>query len=162
MAQGIYRLDAVTRPPPAPGSARPAEEEDVNLVMEWGEGFARDSGVGFPPGREPVLHWIERGALYVWEDEGEPVSVTVAHGRTGRSVRIGYVYTPPGRRGRGYASALVAEVSQRMLDDGCEHCVLYTDLANPTSNGIYRRLGYRLLEEVRDYDVVDDRARRGT
>jgi predicted GNAT family acetyltransferase len=100
-----------------------------------------------------VVAWIEADALHVWEDEGAPVSVAVAQGRTGRGVRIGYVYTPPERRGRGYASALVASLSARMLADGCDFCVLYTDLSNPTSNRIYRRVGYRLLGEVRDYDL---------
>jgi predicted GNAT family acetyltransferase len=63
--------------------------------------------------------------------------------------RIGYVYSPPEWRGRGYATACVARVSQRVLDSGLQFCFLYTDLSNPTSNSIYRRLGYRPV-----YDVV--------
>jgi hypothetical protein len=42
----------------------------------------------------------------------------------------------------GHASALVAALSQRMLDTGKKFCFLNTDLANPTSNDIYRKLGY--------------------
>ena len=56
--------------------------------------------------------------------------------------RVGPVYTPPEQRRKGYASAAVAEVSQRFLDAGARVC-LYTDQANPTSNGIYQALGYR-------------------
>jgi predicted GNAT family acetyltransferase len=77
-----------------------------------------------------------------------------AHGRTRAGTRIGYVYTPPEARRRGYASALVAEVSQTMLERGCDFCVLYTDMSNPTSNGIYQTIGYRLIEQVRDFDIV--------
>ncbi len=154
MAQGVYRVDEVIPPPPPPGAIRAVAPGDIDLVVRWGEGFARDTGVGFPKGREPIVRWMETGALFVWEVEGEPVSVAVAHGRTWRGIRIGYVYTPPERRGRGYASALVAEVSRRMLGAGCEYCVLYTDLSNPTSNAVYRRVGYRLIDEVRDYDVI--------
>jgi predicted GNAT family acetyltransferase len=52
------------------------------------------------------------------------------------------VYTPPGRRGRGYATALVAALSAELLAAGRRFCFLYTDLANPTSNRIYQRIGY--------------------
>jgi predicted GNAT family acetyltransferase len=56
------------------------------------------------------------------------------------------VYTPPACRGRGYASALVAELSQRVLGRG-ERVILYTDLDNPTSNAIYQRIGYVAVDE---------------
>jgi GNAT superfamily N-acetyltransferase len=154
MPQGLYRLDSVTPPPDVPGRLRPATIDDVERVVVWGQGFARDTGIPFPPGRDPVLRWIEHEILYLWEDDGTPVSVSVAHGRTERGIRIGYVYTPPERRGQGYASALVAELSQSMLDSGLEFCVLYTDLTNPTSNAIYQRLGYRLIAELTDVDLV--------
>ena len=48
------------------------------------------------------------------------------------------MYTPPELRGHGYATALTAELSQRLLDGrlfegGRRFCFLYTDLANPTA-----------------------------
>ncbi len=79
----------------------------------------------------------------LWEDEGRPVSVTGFGSPTPTGIRIGPVYTPPELRGRGYASALVAEVSQAQLDAGRRFCFLYTNLANPTSNKIYVDLGYK-------------------
>ncbi len=72
-------------------------------------------------------------------------------GRTPNGVRIGAVYTPPKYRGRGYATACVAALSQRMLDTGLAFCFLYTDLSNPTSNNIYQRLGYHPVRDVVDY-----------
>ena len=80
--------------------------------------------------------------------------MAVARGRTPNSIRVGYVYTPRELRGRGYASATVAEVSQRMLDSGLRFCVLYTDLSNQTSNAIYQRIGYQVVQEVSDFDIV--------
>jgi hypothetical protein len=82
----------------------------------------------------------------------------VAHGRTPKGARVGYVYTPPESRGRGYASACVAALSQGLLDGGVEFCVLYTDLSNPTSNAIYTRLGYYPIDDVRDIDLVPEGA----
>jgi len=58
---------------------------------------------------------------------------------------IAHVYTPPYFRGRGYASSCVAQLSQLILDKGFAKCVLYTDLANPTSNSIYMKMGYRAI-----------------
>ena len=56
------------------------------------------------------------------------------------------VYTPPERRRRGYAGACVAALSAAALDVADE-CILYAQLANPTSNGLYRRLGYEAVAE---------------
>lgn len=152
MRQRIYRLDRVTVPP-SRGSLRQATPADLELSVDWSRGFARDVGSLFAASRETLAAWIERGHLFLWEDRG-PVATAVAHGRTPSGVRIGYVYTPPEHRRRGYASALVAALSQRMLDGGARFCVLYTDLANPTSNAIYQRIGYRPIEDVRDVDLT--------
>lgn len=84
---------------------------------------------------------ISSGALYLWED-GEPRSMAGEVAQTPHGARIGYVYTPPERRGRGYASACVAGLSQRVLASGRRSCFLYTDLSNATSNALYQRIGY--------------------
>ena len=61
------------------------------------------------------------------------------------------MYTPPEARGRGYASALVAELTAALLASGRSFCCLFTDLANPTSNRIYERIGYRPVTDVDEY-----------
>jgi hypothetical protein len=83
----------------------------------------------------------------LWED-GEPVSLAAAGGPTPNGIRIGPVYTPPELRGRGYASALVAELTRVQLEGGRRFCFLFTDLANPTSNRIYQRVGYEPVTDV--------------
>src|SRR6185369_491689 len=83
----------------------------------------------------------------LWEDDGRPVSLSGWGGPTPNGIRIGPVYTPPEHRGRGYATALVAGLSQALLDRGRRFCFLYTDLANPTSNAIYERIGYVKVAE---------------
>ena len=65
-------------------------------------------------------------------------------------VRVGFVYTPPDARGHGYASALVADISAEVLAGG-DRCILYTQLANPTSNAIYQRIGYKPLSDFAAY-----------
>ena len=78
------------------------------------------------------------------------------NGPTPNGIRVGYVYTPPGQRGRGYASALVAHVSQAQLDAGKRLCFLYTDMTNPTSNYIYQKLGYRRVAESIEVKIDDE------
>lgn len=153
MAQRLHRLERVIPPPEIEGRLRPAGAADSDLAVAWGRGFAEDAGTQFATTPETVEGWIRRGELFVWEVDGVPRSIAVAGGRTPRGVRIGYVYTPPAERRRGFATALVAALSQRMLDEGYDFCVLYTDLANPTSNAIYRRVGYEPLVDVRDFDI---------
>jgi predicted GNAT family acetyltransferase len=80
----------------------------------------------------------------------EPVSMAGSARPVGKGITIGLVYTPPEKRRKGYAAALVAALSQHMLDSGYEYCTLFTDLANPTSNEIYQRIGYR---PIADYDT---------
>jgi GNAT superfamily N-acetyltransferase len=153
MRQRIYRLDAVTPPASVRGRIRRAETADLALALAWGEGFARDAGSHLGPSASAVASWIQAGLLFLWETDGEPVSMTVARGATAHGIRVGYVYTPPEHRRSGYASALVATVSQWMLDGGYRFCVLYTDLGNPTSNAIYARVGYRPVCDVMDVEI---------
>ena len=148
----IFRLSAVRPPPsPPPGRLRLAGPEDRALVIGWYAAFVAEA---LPPGEPPtpdevVDRRIAQGGVFLWED-GDPVSLTVVGSRTPHGARVGPVYTPPDRRGRGYASACVAGASQAQLDAGLEFVFLYTDLANPTANHIYQDIGY---EPIRDVDA---------
>jgi len=76
-----------------------------------------------------------------------PVSLAGRNRTAGGQARIGPVYTPPDLRGRGFGGAATAAITQAALDDGAEGVVLFTDLANPTSNTLYQRLGYRPISD---------------
>ena len=91
---------------------------------------------------------MEARAVFLWEVEGETVAMAAAQGETPNGIRVGYVYTPPELRGRRYATTLTAGLTRLLLDRGRRFCFLYTDLANPTSNGIYLRIGYRKVAEA--------------
>lgn len=83
----------------------------------------------------------------VWEAGDVPVSIAGLTRQVAGMVRVGPVYTPPELRGHGYASAATAAVSRQALDAGAAEVVLFTDLANPVSNSIYQRIGYRAVED---------------
>jgi uncharacterized protein len=152
MGQGVYALTHVTPPSRMPeGSLREAEARDSALLGEWAEDFAVESGL--PEAEQRTMRsasaaWIADRLAWVWEAEGKAVTMAVVQGPTPRGIRVGMVYTPPQLRGRGYASALVARVSQHQLDLGRRACFLFTNLANPTSNGIYQAVGYVQVGEA--------------
>jgi predicted GNAT family acetyltransferase len=151
--QGIYALETVQPLPPAPGDARKATHDDRPLLLEWSQAFGEEVLEEDDPGRVEAVAMVDHrlgtddGGFLLWEDGGEPVSAAGWGGPTPNGIRIGPVYTPPDLRGRGYATALTAELSQRLLDQGRRFCFLFTDLANPTSNAIYERIGYVRVAE---------------
>lgn len=151
--QRIYRLESVRAETRAPGVMRTATTLDTELVMPWSVAFVRECGLGGDDEelRHGVAVVLERGQRVLWEHEGAAVAMAGFGGKTPSGTRISWVYTPPALRGRGYASALVAALSQRLLAEGNRCCFLYTDLANPTSNGIYRRIGYEPVCDAAHY-----------
>ena len=157
MAERIFRLSAVRAPRPAPGRMRLAEQADRTLLIAWIEAFTQEALAKSEEADEAVDRWLEhRGrSLWLWEDGDLRVSLCGAGGETPNGIRIGPVYTPPEHRGHGYASNLVAQVSQAQLDAGRTFVTLFTDLANPTSNKIYQDIGYEPVVDFEVFDFVD-------
>jgi uncharacterized protein len=151
LAERVFRAERVVPARAVPGRMRLYRSSDRELAVRWLDAFTAEALPEPPP--EPSSHWLNRrlaepeGSVVLWED-GEPVSLAAAGGPTPNGIRIGPVYTPPELRGRGYASALVAELTRVQLEEGRRFCFLFTDLANPTSNRIYQRVGYEPVTDV--------------
>ena len=151
LAQRTFRADHVDPPRPTPGRMRDYVRADRELAARWMDAFTEEALPEPPP--ESSEEFIDRreedpdGGLVLWDDDGA-VSLAGFGGLTPHGIRIGPVYTPPELRGRGYASALTAALTQRLLDGGRRFCFLFTDLSNPTSNSIYQRIGYRGVSDV--------------
>ena len=162
MAQGVLALERVSKLESTSGEPRVAVPEDLDLISTWMGEFAAEALPEEPHDEKRVRKAIKRrlagrapGAFWLWQVSGETVALTGHGNPTGRGIRIGPVYTPPRLRGHGYATGLVAAQSQWLLDNGYDFCFLYTDLANPTSNAIYERIGYRQVAEAASYVVAD-------
>lgn len=156
MHMGIHALESIEHDAAdIPGTLRLAGPDDRELVFQWVRKFVEDTGMEDAHTKRRAEQMMKDGAVYLWEDDAEPRSMVAAGSKTPNGVRVGYVYSPPSCRGKGYATAITAAVSQRMLDTGKKYCFLYTDLANPTSNAIYRRIGYRKVCEVVDIRFSD-------
>jgi GNAT superfamily N-acetyltransferase len=160
----LHTVTEVVPPQRVPGRLRPAKPDELDLVLRWH--FAFDADADEQAGRtgghamleqpDPatLLPRIEQGRVWLWEDEhGVPVHLTATNPPAYGVVRIGPVYTPRERRGLGYARAAVAEVSQRLLDDGHRVC-LFTDQDNPTSNRVYQAIGYRPVVDMANLEIT--------
>ncbi|MFC5186265.1 GNAT family N-acetyltransferase [Actinomadura harenae] len=140
--QRLYRLDALVPPRRMPpGGSRVATSADASRVMAWLDGFASEAGHGAP--RAVAEERLDSGCVHLWEVDGEPVAMAGRTPALDGMTRVAPVYTPRAHRRRGYGAAVTAAVSRAAIDLGLDDIVLFTDLANPTSNGIYQALGYR-------------------
>lgn len=150
----LYVLGTLTPPDPSPpGQARQATADDLDDVRAWSIDFEAEAhGDGLPHDEElersRALARIEAGCMWLWHD-GDGRLVSMAGSQTAQAgvARVGPVYTPPADRRRGYGTAVTAACTQGALDAGADYVVLFTDLANPTSNAIYRQIGYGVIGE---------------
>ncbi|MFE9425316.1 GNAT family N-acetyltransferase [Kitasatospora sp. NPDC006697] len=146
--QRLYRLGELAVPPVA-GRLRQVTEQDFDLALVWLTAFFVDVDHRAQQVPQYLRGRIAAGELFFWEDEsGEPAAMAAVSAVLGGMVRIGPVYTPPVLRGHGYGSAVTAGISQVGRDRGAGQVLLYTDLANPTANSIYQKIGYRPVEDT--------------
>jgi GNAT superfamily N-acetyltransferase len=156
MDQRLYRLTELEPPTDVPGELVIAGEADVDLLVEWRRAFGVESA-----GHQRHLSKAELAgqvrvllasgsAQCLWHVDGQPVSYASATTPSAGMSRIGPVYTPPEFRGHGYGSAVTAAASKWASDEGAEHVLLFTDLANRTSNAIYQRIGYVPVADALD------------
>lgn len=144
----LYRLAGLIAPDPAPaGRARAAGEADLPLLLDWVTAFKQESGEGGAASEEALRDRISYGGMLLWEDAGAPVSLAGFFRPVDAVTRIGPVYTPPELRGRGYAAGVTYAATEAAHASGAREVLLFTDLANPTSNRVYQRLGYTPVED---------------
>jgi uncharacterized protein len=149
MDQIVYALTKVVFPPPIPGEFRLARPEEAEMIGRWMSAFSEDTlpkaeHLTEESGIKKAQTLIAANRVAVWAVGGNPVAIATVGG-TNEVARIGSVYTPPEHRGHGYASAVVAHISQTQLDHGKKMCCLYADARNPVSNSIYRKIGYEFV-----------------
>jgi predicted GNAT family acetyltransferase len=142
----MYSLVDLVWPEAVPGQAYRAEtSRDLSVVAAW---FAAFHDEAQPDG--PIDDWtamaqrrMKAGEVHLWHTAGVPVALAGVSGAAAGVARVGPVYTPLRWRRNGYGSGITAAATAAALGAGAQDVVLYTDLANPTSNSIYQTIGYR-------------------
>ncbi len=142
--------DASLRAPA--GSFRKADEGDQGLLIGWTDSLTSEVRIAENVDSATIVRdAIRRERLYLWEDDGRPVSMAAWSGKTPNGVRIIFVYTPRELRNRGYATACVAELTRRQLATGSSFCWLYTDLSSAAAPNIFKKIGYWPVSDVAEY-----------
>ena len=145
--QGIYSLSKLTDCfKDVQGQGRVPKESDFDKVLSLSENFIVDCKSTRPQNFEASVHdAIFSGSRVLWVVNGEVVSMAGTAGETPNGSRVAWVYTPCALRGLGYGGAVTRFLTDRQLNHGKKFCFLYTDMANPTSNSIYKKLGYEFV-----------------
>jgi predicted GNAT family acetyltransferase len=140
------RIHVIKRPPRFPGAAgapRPVTASDAHILFAWLTAFQREA---IPRDPAPRMEQAEKsagsGRYLFWTVEEEPVSLAAISRRLSRTAAISHVYTPPERRGRGYAGSVTAALVERIFAEGKAAACLYADLRNPMSNRCYAKVGF--------------------
>lgn len=158
----LYELGELVTPE-VEGSYRTATLADLELVAQWMDDFHYFiDGVSHEPDdrdRDFLAERVTMGAMKLWSIGSVAVAMA-GHANSvstpsGLVTRVGPVFTPAENRGRGYGSAVTAALSAELLRDG-SRVMLYADADSPTSNGVYQRLGYQLLDEVVQFDLAGE------
>ena len=151
-----FELTEVIPPSNVSGEGRFATLAELELLSKWSKAFLVDAGLHDAPTDEQIqlatTQRIEGGNLFLWYDQGQPVSMSNQSRPTVHGTCVNLVYTPLEWRGHGYASAGVAALSQHILDSGKTFATLFTDMTNPTSNKIYQNIGYHPIADFNEYD----------
>jgi len=156
-AMGVHVLGEFAPSSGIAGTMRTATTDDVDLVEAWLLAFdadTHDRAAPHRPDRADLERRLTGGRLLLWSDGGHPVSLAGWHPPRAGVGRVGPVYTPPEHRRHGYAAAVTTAASRAVLSAGAERVMLFTDLSNPTSNGVYARLGYRQVSEASEWKLT--------
>ena len=151
----VFEARKVADVPLSAGKLRLARMEDHHLMARWIAAFLETIGapVDFGRAKSSAEQYINDRQLYIW-DRGGPVSIAKMSRPTRNGTTIGMVYTPCEHRNKGYATSCVFALTEKLLSNRYSFCNLYTDLSNPPSNSIYRRIGYVPLEDALEIDFT--------
>ncbi len=153
MSLRAYELRQVIPPAIPGGTSRQVSINESEVIIRFLNAF-HDEVMGE---REPmpditsILKAIDQGRVSAWEVEGKLVAMAIKGRATSHGMTVSGVYTILEARKQGYASALVAQLSQEILDEGYRVANLFTDLSNPTSNAIYQAIGYKPVCDYHRY-----------
>lgn len=152
LCHNVYRLDRLSPPAEVSGWPLVASADDVGLVASWFDDFHAEALPHDPAGDNTLLaeRRIAAGEIVLWTDEGDPVAMAACSAPAAGTARIGPVFTPLALRGRGFAAGATAAVAANALARGAKRVMLYADKANPTSNGLYQRLGFTVDHDAED------------
>ncbi|TFF95592.1 MAG: GNAT family N-acetyltransferase [Promethearchaeota archaeon] len=163
MDERNYKLTSVNEDTLGTNTFMLAKEIHRDLIIDWAKNFLYEA---FQEERNQdiinnhiniIQDDIPNRRIYLLFHNEEPVCMARKAGKTPNGQLINYVYTPPHLRRNGYATECVAKLSKHLLEEeNNKFCFLFTDLANPTSNSIYMKIGYKPIIDFHQYEFSED------
>ena len=158
MGMDIMEIRAVNDIKPSEGTQRLATDMDIKLIADWMIRFQMEAlmtEMDYEAALNKAENFVRENKLYLFENEENiPVTMAAIARKLDHGVAIAYVYTPAEFRGRGYAATNMYYLSKKLLDAGNEYCSLYVDKKNPLSNRAYEKVGYTILEDSYNYQLL--------
>lgn len=151
-AERMFRMARLIPPTDVPGSARIAGPDQLGPVANLMRAFSTEihaSGAELAEASDTARRRVIAAEVALWEHGGVVVSLAAVSAAAAGTARIGPVYTPVEHRRRGFAAAVTAAAAGHARSAGAGEVVLYTDLGNPTANGVYRRIGFDPVFDAR-------------
>ncbi|WP_226036231.1 GNAT family N-acetyltransferase [Aquibacillus saliphilus] len=157
MNQLIYQLDQINPVEYPGGELVKASRDDKQLIAKWLVLFGKEATevITHIQANQLAERFIENQSVYLWKVANTPVSMVNQSRRTRNGTTINGVFTPNEYKRNGYATAAVAKLSEKLLNEGYDFCSLYTDSSNPTANNIYQKIGFKVVGKSTVYHFND-------
>lgn len=140
------------------GTFRAATWDDKDLLIAWHIKFAKealDEDMIYEDFKDKLNTRIGNKSIYIFEDQNhKPMAMAASTRQLVNGVSVSLVYSSKEARGKGYGLAVVYNLSKEYLGRGNKFCSLFVDKKNPISNGVYKKIGYKILEDNYDYRIV--------
>ncbi len=154
----IMEIREINEINPVEGRHRLAEPEEVKLITEWMINYqleARTSEINYETALESATKLIEGDKFYIYEDmQQNIVTMAAASRKLVHGIGLNYIYTPEEYRSKGYAAANLYYMSKELLEQGNEFCTLFVDKNNPLTSRAYEKVGYYILEDLYEYQLL--------
>ena len=140
------------------GYFRVANWNDKDILIDWHIKFTKEAlheEISYEDFKDKLTSRIENKNIYIFENEKhKPMAMAASTRQLINGVSISLVYSSKDARGQGYGLAVVYNLSKEYLNRGNKFCSLFVDKKNPISNGVYNKIGYKVLEDNYDYRIV--------
>jgi len=137
-----------------PAHVRNAVEEDRPLVREACREVTREELGVDPEALDPFAfrtaleRRVQAGREYIWTDGGRLLFRAALSAATPTCALVEGVYTPAEERGRGYGTAAMHALCERLLRFH-DRVVLFVGAENEVAQRLYARLGFEVFGEYR-------------
>ena len=138
------------------GACEPSRLSDLKTLKNWCLLFFEEQHL-YPKKSEAeaerfIKSLMKQGNLFSWIYQGKVVSMAAIIRKTKNAAIIGFVYTPPQYRGKGFATSIVHQLSDYILRKGFRQSGLLVDESNSVARKIYAQIGYKTVSELLDLD----------